>query len=119
METTVKIDGVDVRFRKTGGTAVRYLERTGRELNADLAGYFEALSKIAKEKGDFAKGMAVMRMETGWMYDFLYIMAKQADPGLRGLTEWLDSFDDFDAAGIMAQLMPMLRKEAQVAPKNG
>ena len=119
METTIKIDGVSVRFKKTGGTAVRYLERTGRELNADLSKFFEAVAEVDKIGDKLKKGLALMRMETGWMYDFLYVMAKQADPTVPNMVEWLDSFDDFDAQAAMIELIPMLRKEAQVSPKNG
>lgn len=119
METTIKIDGVSVRFKKTGGTAVRYLERTGRELNADLADYFDAISAADKIEDKMKKGLALMRMDTGWMYEFLHIMAQQADPKTPTLIDWLDSFDEFDAQRIMIELIPMIKKEAQVAPKNG
>lgn len=119
METTINIDGVSVRFRKTGGTAVRYLERTGRELNADLAKYFDALSGIAKEEDKMRQGITLMQIETKWMYDFLYIMAQQADPNLPSMVDWLDLFDDFDVQQIMIALMPMIKKETQVSPKNG
>ena len=119
METTIKIDGVSVRFKKTGGTAVRYLERTGRELNEDLADYFDAIASIDKVDDRMQKGLALLRMDTKWLYDFLYIMAYQANPNIPSMVEWLDSFDDFDAQAIMLQLIPMIRGEAQVAPKNG
>ena len=119
METRLIIDGAPVRFKKTGGTAIRYLERTGRELNSDLAKFFEALSGLSKVEDKLQSGLVLMRMETGWMYDFLYIMAQQADPSLPSMVEWLDGFDDFDAQSIMIELMPMLKKDTQVSPKNG
>ena len=72
METRLIIDGAPVRFKKTGGTAIRYLERTGRELNSDLAKFFEALSGLSKVEDKLQSGLVLMRMETGWMYDFLY-----------------------------------------------
>ena len=119
METAIIIDGVSVRFKKTGGTAVRYLERTGRELNADLAKYFDDLAAVSKIEDDMKKGLTLMQMESKWMYDFLYIMARQANPDLPSMVEWLDGFDDFDVQSIMMALIPMLKNEMQVSPKNG
>ena len=119
METTLIIDGVSVRFRKTGGTAIRYLERTGRELNTDLANFLDALSGIAKENDKVKQGITLMQIETKWMYDFLYVMAQQANPNIPSMVEWLDGFDEFDVQQIMINLMPMIKKETQVSPKNG
>lgn len=119
MEATIIIDGVSVRFRKTGGTAIRYLECTGRELNSDLASYFDAITAASRIEDDMKKALAIMKIDTKWIYDFLYIMAKKANPNIPEMLDWLDGFDDFDVHSIMLQLMPMLKKESQVSPKNG
>lgn len=120
MDKTIKIDGRNVIFRKTGGTAMRYKRQFGRELNADLATIYSVLPgvKATIETDKFAAMTMMLGVETEWMYDILFIMAQQADPSIMDEIEWLDSFDSFNVWTIFFELLPMLQAEQSVSPKN-
>ena len=108
----------------------RYKTQFGRELNPDLIkiySLFPLMDKLSKEKKESEKmsdeekvsiAQTMLGIETEWMYDIAFIMAQQADPSIVDELEWLDSFDDIDIFGVFVKLMPMLRMEQQVAPKN-
>lgn len=117
-----------VVFRKTAGTMLRYKRQFGRELYPDLIKIYDlypVLQQYTEEKEaensearkiELAKVM--LGSETGWMYDIAYIMAQQADPSIKDQVEWLDRFDDMNIFEVFMQLMPMIRMEQQVSPKN-
>lgn len=121
------IGGRPVVFRKTAGTMLRYKRQFGRELYPDLVKIYDLFPTLVQyteneeeltqaQKMEFAK--VFLSAETEWMYDIAYIMAQQADPSIRDQVEWLDSFDDMNIMEVFIQLMPLIRMEQQVAPKN-
>lgn len=116
-----------VVFRKTAGTMLRYKRQFGRELYPDLVKIYDLFPELVKytesedeltkdQKMELAK--ALLGTETEWMYDIAYIMAQQADPSIRDQVEWLDNFDDMNIFEVFMQLMPLIRMEQQVSPKN-
>ena len=113
MDKTITISGKPVTFRKTGGTVLRYKREFGRELNSDLA-KIAALATIEESN----KTALALGIETEWMYDIAFIMAQQADPSITDELAWLDSFEEFDPWAVFAQLMEMISKEQEIAPKN-
>ena len=52
------------------------------------------------------------------MYDIAFIMAQQADPSITDELAWLDSFEDLNIMSVFIQLMPLIKREQEVAPKN-
>lgn len=127
MDKTIMIGGRPVVFRKTAGTMLRYKRQFGRELYPDLVKIYDLFPTLVKyteneeeltqaQKMELAK--VFLSAETEWMYDIAYIMAQQADPSIRDQVEWLDSFDDMNIMEVFIQLMPLIRMEQQVAPKN-
>lgn len=128
MDKTIIIGGKPVVFRKTAGTALRYKRQFGRELDNDLIkiyDLFPVLNEMMPKNGEeqtneqkVALAKAMLGVETEWMYDIAYIMAQQADPTIRDEIEWLDSFDDLNIMELFLQLMPLIKKEQQVSPKN-
>lgn len=121
------IGGRPVVFRKTAGTMLRYKRQFGRELYPDLVKIYDLFPTLVQyteneeeltqaQKMELAK--VFLSAETEWMYDIAYIMAQQADPSIRDQVEWLDSFDDMNIMEVFIQLMPLIRMEQQVAPKN-
>lgn len=120
MDKTIIIDGRQVTFRKTGGTAMRYKRQFGRELNSDLSAIYMMLPSVEKQlKTDkTAAAVAFLGIETEWMYDILFIMAQQANPEIKNEIEWLDSFDNINIWEVFFELLPMLQKEQEVSPKN-
>ena len=127
MDTTIVIGGRPVVFRKTAGTMLRYKRQFGRELYPDLVKIYDLLPSLAQysesednltqdQKIELAK--AFLSAETEWMYDICYIMAQQADPSIRDEVEWLDGFDDMNIMEVFIKLLPMIRMEQTVSPKN-
>lgn len=120
MDKTIIIDGRQVTFRKTAGTMMRYKKQFGRELNTDLKKIYQIIPKL-KEQLENDKEAAVdafLSIETEWMYNILFTMAKQANPHLYDVVEWLDSFETFNVWAVFFELLPMLQAEQEVHPKN-
>ena len=117
MDKTITISGIPVRFRKTGGTVLRYKREFGREFNSDLAKIAAAQKVIASGDKEM-KAAAVLAIETEWMFDMAFIMAQQADPTITDELSWLDRFEDFDPWAVLYQLMDLISSEQEIAPKN-
>ena len=124
----IMISGRPVVFRKTAGTMLRYKRQFGRELYPDLIKIYELFpllkkfdvkdtDKMTTEEKTVIAGL-FLRTETEWMYDIAFIMAQQADTTIRDEIEWLDSFDDFNIFTVFIELLPMIRMEQAVSPKN-
>ena len=107
---------------------LRYKRQFGRELYPDLIKIYELFPLLEKfdvkdtdkmtteEKAEIA-GL-FLRTETEWMYDIAFIMAQQADPAIRDELEWFDTFEDFNIFSVFIELLPMIRMEQAVSPKN-
>jgi len=119
MDSVITIDGKFVMIRKTAGTMQRYKTATGREWNADIDRFFTLKKDIEAAKTDEERLSIFLKADTAWMYDAVYIMAKQASPDLPPLEEWLDGFDSFRVWEVFQQVLPLLLSEMQVSPKNG
>lgn len=125
MDAAITIDGRKVLIRKTAGTMHRYKTATGREWNADIDRFFilkkelEAVKTDDEAKANEERLRIFMKADTAWMYDAVYVMAKQASPDLPPLEEWLDTFDSFRVWDVFQQVLPLLLSEMQVSPKNG
>ena len=117
MDKTITIAGKPVRFRKTGGTVLRYKRQFGRELNQDLA-KIAALQGAMMNADKKARAALALGIETEWMYDIAFIMAQQADPSVKDELTWLDSFEEFDPWAVFTELMVLISDEQEIAPKN-
>lgn len=130
MDKTIIISGRPVVFRKTAGTMLRYKRQFGRELYPDLVQIYSLLPMLKKYRDDARKpdeyteeekvelAQAVLGIESEWMYDVAFIMAQQADPSITDELAWLDSFEDFNILSVFIQLMPLIKMEQTIAPKN-
>ena len=124
------ISGQPVVFRKTAGTMLRYKRQFGRELYPDLVQIYNLLPTLKRYRDDQRKpdeyseeekvelAQVVLGIESEWMYDIAFIMAQQADPSITDELAWLDSFEDLNILSIFIQLMPLIKMEQTVAPKN-
>lgn len=147
MEIRVTIAGKETAFKKSGGTMRRYKSMFGREWFADLdkiarmqrraaeaakaEGYdiekdAESAKKTGKKTAEkitdeqvFALSAAIAQYDSDPYYDMLYMMAKEADPGIPGtVDEWLDTFNDFPFLEVWAKVSPMISREMSVDAKN-
>ena len=89
----------------------------GREFTDDLSKIL-ALKDELKSEDESIRINAVLGMDTGWMYDFAYIMAQQADPTIRDELHWLDSFEEMNIFSVVLELLPMILAEGKPSPKN-
>lgn len=124
------ISGRPVVFRKTAGTMLRYKRQFGRELYPDLVQIYNLLPTLKRYRDDQRKpdeyseeekvelAQVVLGIESEWMYDIAFIMAQQADPSITDELAWLDSFEDLNILSVFIQLMPLIKMEQTVAPKN-
>ena len=109
MERTIKIDGKDVAFRCTAGTARRYRLLFGKDLIVDAQKLVDDLNK-AKEDAEKA-GRDDLRISPDILITFenlAYVMAKQANPEIPDTPdEWLDSFGMFSIYEILPQVIDL------------
>lgn len=145
MEIRVTIAGKETAFKKSGGTMRRYKSMFKREWFADLDKIARMQRRAAdalkaegidpektdskKKRGKetdemtdeqmYALSAAISQYDSDPYYDMLYMMAKEADPGIPGtVDEWLDTFDDFPFLEVWAKVSPMLSREMSVDRKN-
>lgn len=88
METTVKIDGKDVRFKATAAVPLMYRMKFQRDLIRDIQSVADAL-KDKEVTGETLPLHALTMFER-----MAYIMAKHADPSMEADSpeEWLEGF---------------------------
>ena len=98
MDKVLTIGDKEVGFRVTASTPMRYRNRFGRDIFADLL--------AIKEDVNGASGFSVKSLEA---FEFLsYIMAKQYDPEIPDKPEdWLDEFEAFSIYEYLPEIMDL------------
>lgn len=89
METTVTIDGRQVRFKCTAAVPLLYRRTFGKDLIRDL----NAVAEAMRDREAAGKDLPVEALET--FERLAYIMAKHADPDMEANSpeEWLEGFE--------------------------
>ena len=80
MIKTIVVDGKEVNFKVTAATPRVYRLKFGRDLFADIQGYVS---------GEFEESEKHSIIE-----NFAFVMAWQFDNTIKGVDEWLDTFDN-------------------------
>lgn len=103
METTIRIDGKDVRFKSTAATPMLYRSKFGRDLFRDLQTIAEAIKGGRADDGSLPP-QALLTFE-----QLAYIMARQAEPDKVPDTpgEWLDGFSVMPFYGLFPVLLDL------------
>lgn len=88
METTIRIDGQDVRFKSTAAVPLLYRRQFKRDLFQDLQAVAEAMSG----RDASSTNLPIQALST--FENLAYIMAKHGDPDTvpDSPEEWLDGF---------------------------
>ncbi|MGG3888645.1 hypothetical protein [Metabacillus fastidiosus] len=107
MEKTLIIDDKEVRFKSTGGSAIRYKAQFGRDFFADVA-KLSSLEKLAKIKEEDFKPEDLEGLDTTFFYNIAWVFAKTADDTIGDQLTWLDSFDTFHIMDIITDLMELI-----------
>lgn len=115
MEKTLQIDGKQVRFKSTAGTARRYRNQFGKDFFAalfEMMPLIEAAQKKDEETGAPAiDGYTVEQVKAlnfEVFENIIWVMAKTADPSIPEPEEWMDQFEEMPIQEIMPELQDMM-----------
>lgn len=108
METTIKIDGKDVRLKSTAAVPMLYR----RQFNRDVLQDMQIVAKAMKDQKNSEKNpsMKNMPLEALNMFERLaFIMAKHADPDMEANTpeEWMAGFSTLSIYAIYPVVQAM------------
>lgn len=103
METTIRIDGRDVRFKASAATPLLYRSGFNRDLLRDLRGLAAEMQRGRDADGS----LPIQVLET--FERMAYIMAKQADPDAvpDSPDEWIDGFSVMPFYGLFPVLLDL------------
>ncbi len=103
METTVTIDGREVRFRATAAIPRLYRIKFRRDILQD----FQAIQKEIEQTGQGGGSLPIQALTL--FEDIAYIMAKHADKDAvpADPDEWLESFGTFSIYQIFPTLLAL------------
>ena len=102
MERTIKIEGQDITLKCTGNTPRVYRNEFTRDLFADLDAMNQGYQKN-KEKADFS---CIERLT--------YTMAKQANPDIGTIDEFLDQFGPFSLLMAMPDILDVWNESQRI-----
>ena len=115
METTITIDGRDVRFKSTAATPLRYKAQFQSDFFADLM-KMHALSKLSLDTNEMDYE-ALKHIDFEVFYNIIWAMAKTADKSIPEPLTWLDDFDEFPLFDIIPELQDLIMKNLQTKKK--
>jgi len=102
MEKILTIDGRQVKFKSTGAFLLKYKAQFGRDAIQDIFKLSNAVDLKTKE----LKNVEALDLEV--FYNFVWTLAKTADPNLPPPMEWLDTFSEFPLVEILPEVMDMI-----------
>lgn len=116
------IDGQEIRLKSTAATPIRYKTQFKKD-------YFSELLKLAKtfdflkvgESGEVEiadmSDEAIDRFDLEPLYNFVWVLAKCADPMIPAPLEWLDRFDSFPMEEVFTEITDLLGHSIQSKKK--
>lgn len=102
-EKTIQISGVDVPLKASAYTPVLYTNLFNKNIFAEM----QDIITVAGQTGTvpFEKVMV--------LYNLTYCMAKQANPKIPPMEEWLDQFDIYDIPAVAGDLISLWAADSQ------
>lgn len=120
MEKTIIIDGKQVRLKSTAATILRYKA----QFNKDYFSEMLKLSKLMTNKATDGKFDLndisyddLDHLDFEPLYNFIWVLAKTADPSIPDPLTWLDEFDSMPIADIFPQIADLLQSSIQSKKK--
>jgi len=95
MKDTVTIAGKPVELKATASTIRKYRAWFNRDLLADFKKVQSAFEKDGEVTGEIFE----------LVENLTYVMAKQADPTIPSIDEWLDQFETFPISEFAVQVV--------------
>lgn len=101
-EETIKIDGIDVKFRASAAIPRMYRIKYGRDIIKDL----NKLQGSLEAKEDEGEDIPIDDLEL--FENVAYIMAKHADPDIpQTVEDWLEQFDMFSIYEVLPKILDL------------
>lgn len=116
MEKTIVIDGKEVRFKSTGGSAIRYKAQFGRDFFADVA-KLSSLDKLTKIDDKDFKPEDLEGVDFTFFYNIAWVFAKTADNTVQDQLTWLDSFEEFPIMNIIPDIQELITSTLKTKKK--
>lgn len=98
MEKIINIDGKEVAFKCTGTFLLKYKA----QFNTDALKDIYKIQNIIDKNGNFND------IDSEIMYQLIWTLAKTADPTIKPLMEWLDSFDSFPLIEVFNEVIILI-----------
>lgn len=122
METTIIISGKEVRLKSTAATPMRYKAQFRKDYFSELM----KLGKIFNGKIDAENSeinfenityeeLSLFDFEV--FYNFIWVLAKTADPTIPEPLTWLDEFDEMPMEAILPEITDLLQSSIKSKKK--
>ena len=116
MEKTIVIDGKEVRFKSTGGSAIRYKAQFGIDFFADVA-KLSSLDKLTKIDDKDFKPEDLEGVDFTFFYNIAWVFAKTAENKIEDQLTWLDSFAEFPIMNIIPDIQELITSTLKTKKK--
>ncbi|EAG2419275.1 hypothetical protein B4Q26_05520 [Listeria monocytogenes] len=118
MEKTIDISGKKVPLKSTGATVLRYKQQFGKDYFSELMKMTKAIEPMKKNKKmtNLADSdLSLLDFEV--FYNFVWVLAKTANPNIPEPIDWLDGFESFPIIEIMPKVEDLLAASIQTKKK--
>ena len=106
MRKVINIGGVDVAFKASAATTIKYRNKFGEDMIKEMTKIY------AEYKDGNVTAYSAETLEI--FFKLAYIMAKQANPDIADdPDEWLDGFDIFPINVVFPQIMDLWQDSLQ------
>ena len=119
MEKTIYIDDRPVRLKSTAGTMKRYKAHFQKDYFSELLKLAKLMEKSNGETFDLSKISydELDHFDFEPLYNFIWVLAKTADPQIPDPEIWLDGFDAMPIAEVFPQIIDLLENSIQSKKK--
>lgn len=114
MERTIVVDGQEVRLKSTGATVLRYKAQFQRDFFSDL---FKLVKGGKAKKDGTIDVKSIENIDFEFFYNFIWVLAKQANKEIPDVMTWLDGFDTFPIIDLVPDIQDLLYKTIQTKKK--
>ncbi len=108
MERVIKIEGAEIGLKVSAGTVRTYRELFNRDLITDMA----------TVEDDIIKHKTMSTDSSRTAENLIWLMAKEYDPNIPDIKEWLDSFSPYFIFSAVVYVIGMWRENLVTLNKS-
>lgn len=108
MQKILKIDNKDVGFKTSALTVRLYRKHFGRDFIVDIN---RLRANVSKAGSDEESRLDALDLEI--FENVAWIMAKQYDPTIPDIEEWMDGFTTFSVYAILPEILKLWEEETK------